>query len=220
MAGFSNRYALGDYAPAAPTVTEGFFVKPEVRVLVGTSTLWGSLERISYSYNYYATPIGLLAGQSFDVGALASIEPVLNRTFEAVDAANLPAGRLYDLTSEEVSLSLTVMEMKPQLVDLLLATTGVTYSNQYMWALGGACVGSTRPISIEWTNVNCGAPTSANISTGISGGILTIFDGMVTSGLNFGAMARNGQNNYAITIVGRPVLSMPAGKRLCSLWLY
>lgn len=220
MAGFNNRYGLGDYLPAAPVVTEGFFMRPEVRVLVGTGYLWTSLERISYSYNYYSAPIGLLSGQYFEIGALASITPVLNRTWTAVDSANLPQGRLYDLTSEEITVTIEAMELQPQLVDLLLTTAGVSYSNQYMWAIGGGCTTVTRPISIEWTNVACNAPTAANISTGISGGILTIYDALCTSGLNFGTMARNAQNNYSMTIIGRPVLELPSGKRIASLLLY
>jgi len=206
--------------PAAPTISRGFFMKPEVRVLIGTEYLWGSLDMTSYSYTNRSIPVGLANGKFFDIGAITNLEPVLTKTWEAVETSNLPKGTIYDLIDEECTVTINVVEVKPQLVDLLLATTGLVQDNQYLWSMGGGCASITRPVCIEWTNVNCDAPTSESMSVGISGGMLTIFDAVCTSGLNFGSLNRAQMTNIAVTLTGRPVMSLPVGKRTASLWLY
>jgi hypothetical protein len=60
---------------AAPTLTAGFLVQPESRIMMGTVALYGSLEVASWTYATYEASIGLQAGTSFDIGLVDKKQP-------------------------------------------------------------------------------------------------------------------------------------------------
>ena len=215
--------SFGDYTPSAPSVSEGFLVKPEVRVLIGKTGWTTALDFDSYSYNYYTIPVGFEdSTKYFEVGLLASMGQVLSKTFEPVDSANAPQGTIFDMTDESLTLSFEAKELKPDLVELLLHTTAFENedASEMVFATGGGCDMISRPITVEWTNVDCHAIDTANIANGISGGILTIYKAIVTNGFDWGTMVRNGENNIPVEITALPVNTFPAGRRLASLWIY
>jgi len=214
---------FGGYLPSAPTVTEGYLVKPEVRVLMGLSGWTTALDFTSYSYNYFSVPVGFEDNTKyFDVGLLASMGQVLSKTFEPVETANAPSGTIFDMTDESLTLSLEAKELNPLLVELLLHSTAFENAegDEKMWATGGGCDMISRPMTVEWTNVDCHAIAAPDIGTGITGGMLTIYKAIVTNGFDWGTMVRNGENNIPVEITALPVNTFPAGRRLASLWLY
>ena len=215
--------SFGDYTPSAPVVEEGYLVKSEVRVLIGKTGWTTSLDFDSYSYNYFSIPVGFEDNTKyFEVGMLASMGQVLSKTFEAVDSANMPRGTVFDLTDESLTLSFEAKELKPELVELLLHTTPFDNedASEKLFVTGGGCDMISRPITVEWTNVDCHAISSADIDNGISGGILTIYKAIVTNGFDWGTMARNAENNIPVEITAQPVTTFPVGRRLASLWIW
>lgn len=207
--------------PTAPTTTEGYFVKAESRVLLGSSALYGSLDVTSTSYTQYTISVGLESGQGTELGFMESIGYSYVPTWESVDSANVATGTVYDMTSEELTLTLGVREFKYQVIQAAI-NSGVMYSgaNEVLFAFGGGCTLVNRPIAIEFTNQACAAPTSPDIATGVTGGVLTAYDCICTSGLPWDAISRGEMNMLSLEFKARPVSARTKGQRLGSLWLY
>jgi len=214
---------MGTYGPTptAPTVTEGFFVKAESRILLGTSATYGSLDTTSNSYTTYTISVGLESGQFIDMGFVESLGYSYVQTWEAVDSANVAQGRVYDMTGEELTISVGVREFKKQTIQAAL-NSGVMYTlgTEVLYAFGGGCNLINRPIAIEFSNQSCDAPTTADIASGITGGVLTAYDTICTSGLPWDAMVRAELNMLSLEFKGRPILARTRGQRFGSLWLY
>ena len=209
------------YSPSAPTVTEGYFLKPESRVLLGTSELYGALETSSWVYTTYNISIGLTAGNYVELGFLESLGWNYAPSWEAVDSANVASGTVYDMTDEEMTVTVGIREFNPSAIEFALGS-GVRYNlgDEVVFGFGGGCELRNRPISIEWTNQACDAPESPDIASGVSGGILTVYDAIATSGFPWDTMERNNLNNVSLEIKGRPVNTLAAGLRIASLYLY
>lgn len=208
--------------PTAPTVTEGYLVKAENRVLLGTS-VWGTaLETSSQSYSSYGIHVGMASGQSLELGFLESVGFSYVPTWEAVDSANVAQGAVYDMTAEELTLSVGLREFHPEALRAAI-NSGVMYSlgTEVLYSFGGGCSLVNRPLVIEFTNAACDVPDTPNaVTSGITGGILTAYDTICTSGLPWDSVARNEINMLSLEFKGRPLLVKPKGNRYGSLWLY
>ena len=209
------------YSPAAPTIADGFFLQPESRVLVGTEYLYGSLEIVSWTYLTYTASIGLTAGQSIDVGALDSLSFSHIPTFEAVESANVQDSNIWVLSGEETTLSIGLRQFNPILLNMAIGT-GTLYElgDERLITFGGKCDMATRPISIEWLNVACQAPSSEDITGGVSGGVLTLYDCFASSGFPWDDINAGALNVLTLEFQVRPVLAHALGNRLGSLYLY
>ena len=208
--------------PTAPTINEGYFVKAEPRVLLGTSSLYGALDVSSSSYVQYTISVGLESGQFIELGFLESLGFSYVPTWESVDSANVAQGTVYDMTSEELTVTVGLREFKPQVLQAAI-NSGVmyTFSTEVLFAFGGGCTLVNRPIAVEFTNQACAAPTSPDaVAGGITGGILTAYDCICSSGLPWDTIARNELNLLSLEFKGRPVNARTKGQRLGSLWLY
>lgn len=209
------------YTPASPTVVEGFMLQPESRVLIGTQYLYGSLEVTSWTYSTYTASIGLQAGKGIDLGQLESLGFSHVPTFEAVEAANLQTSNVWVLTGEETTVSIGLRQFKPEVLNQALGTgTGYALGDEFLMTFGGKCDMQTRPISIEFTNVGCGAPSSEDITGGVSGGVLTLYDTFASSGLPWDDINAGSLNSLALEFQVRPVLTLALGNRLGNLYLY
>jgi hypothetical protein len=212
--------------PTAPTVTEGYLVKAESRVLLGMFTWETALDITSTAYTTYGIHVGMRPNGaltfSTELGFLESVGFSYVPTWEAVDSANVASGAVYDMTSEELTLSIGLRQFNPYAIRIAL-NSGVFYTlgTEVLYAFGGGCTLVNRPIVIEFTNQACAVPTVPNVLTsGITGGILTAYDCICTSGLPWDAIARNEHNLLSLEFKGRPLLSKPLGRRLGSLFLY
>jgi len=209
------------YTPASPTVATGFLLQPESRVLLGTQYLYGSLEVASWTYTTYTASIGLQSGKGIDLGTLESLGFSHVPTFEAVEAANLQTSNVWVLTGEETTLSIGLRQFKPEVLFQALGTgTQYRLGEEHVITFGGKCDMATRPISIEFTNVACQAPSSADIDSGVSGGVLTLYDTFVSSGLPWDDINAGSLNTIALEFQVLPVLSLALGNRLGNLYLY
>lgn len=208
------------YSPAAPTVTAGFFVSAESAVKIGTLNLYGSLENSSWVYTTYQASIGLQAGKSTDLGGVANLTWAYAPTYEPIETANLAINTVYSVTGEETTLTIEIMEFRPAALEMALGT-GARYDigTEVVFTFGGGCTMRSRPISIEFTNSACDKPASPAIASGVSGGVLTIYDAFVSGGLEWAFNSRE-SNTVSLEFTAKPVTARARGNRLGSLYLY
>lgn len=209
------------YTPSAPTVTEGLLLQPESRVLLGDAYLYGSLETTSFTYTTYTAPIGLASGHGIDLGALESLGFSQVPSFEAVESANIQNSNIWVLTGEETTVSIGLRQFQPLVLNMALGT-GLMYSlgDERLITFGGRCEMQSRPLTIEFTNVACQAPSSEDIANGVSGGVLTLYDTFCSSGLPWDDINAGSINSLALEFQVRPVLAHALGNRLGNLYLY
>jgi hypothetical protein len=209
------------YTPSAPTVNEGFLLQPESRVLLGTQYLYGSLEVSSWTYATYTASIGLQAGQSIDLGGLESLGFSQVPTFEPVESANIQDSNIWVLSGEETTVSVGLRQFDPRVIQMALGT-GTMYNlgDDRVITFGGKCDMTTRPLTIEWSNVGCYAPSSVDIDNGVSGGVLTLYDTFISSGLPWDDMNAGTLNVISLEFQVMPVLSHSLGNRLGNMYLF
>lgn len=209
------------YSPSAPTVAEGFLLQPESRVLLGTEYLHGSLEVSTWTYTTYTASIGLQAGKAIDLGLLDALSFSHVPAYEAVESANIQNSNIWILTGEETTVTVGLRQFSTTILNMALGT-GVLYilGDESLNTFGGACDLQSRPMSIEFTNVACQAPSTEDISGGISGGVLTLYDVFASSGLPWDDINAGTLNVLTLEWQVRPVLSLALGNRLGNLYLY
>lgn len=209
------------YTVAAPTATKGFLFQAESQVRIGTSALYGSLETTSWTYATYEASIGLVNGNSYDVGLLDSLSFTHEPTIEPLESANVADASVYLVTGEETTVEIGVQQFDPRTLEMAMAT-GVMYSlgNERLITFGGGCSVKNRPLSIESGNVACDSPTSPNISNGITGIVVTLYDTVCTSGLPWDSIVAGEINTLSLTFEARPVLARAKGNRLGTVYLY
>jgi hypothetical protein len=207
------------YSPAAPTPEEGFLVQVESRVVLGNAYLYGSLETTSFTYASYTASIGLTGGE--DLGLLESLSFSQVPTFEAVEAANVQDSNIWILTGEECTLSVGLEEFQPEVIWMALGT-GDYYvlGAERLATFGGKCTMTTRPLSVEFTNVACQAPQVEDISGGISGGVITLYDTFISSGMPWDTMTATELNNVTLEFQARPVYGHARGNRLGNVYFF
>ena len=208
------------YTPSSPTVTAGFFVKPEGAIKVGTQTLYGSLETTSWTYTTYEASIGLQAGKSFELGQVNDLSWQHQPEFEPVEGFNVSDDPVYQVTGEETMVTVEIYEFHPAILELAVGTgTRYTLGSEELLTFGGGCSIRSRPISVEFINVSCDKPTSADISNGVSGGVLTIYDAFISNGIEWSMSAKE-YNTVSFEFTARPVLARSVGNRLGNLYLF
>lgn len=209
------------YSPSAPVVAEGFLLQPESRILLGTEYLHGSLDITSWTYATYTASIGLQAGKSLDLGSLDSLGFSHVPAYEPVESANLQTSNIWVLTGEETTVSIGLRQFDPTVLNMALGT-GVMYvlGDERVITFGGKCDLQTRPMSIEFLNVSCDAPSAEDIAGGVSGGVLTLYDTFSSSGLPWDDINAGALNVLSLEFQVRPVNALALGNRLGSLYLY
>ena len=167
----------------APTTVRGFFVKPESRVR------WkGTLETTSHLYVSYGTgaSIGFTAGTGIDLGYLTKIQFTHNPDIQLVDSGNTLA-TLYELRGEKTEVTVGIKQFRPEVLKEAFGS-GQLYNlstNEQLITFGQGCTLATWPLVIEFSNVDCGAPSINNIVNGVSGGFLTLYATYLTSGIDW-----------------------------------
>lgn len=209
------------YTPASPVTASGFFVSPESRVLVGNAEMYGSLETDTWTYSTYGASIGLQAGTGIDVGELESLSFSHVPTFSPIESANVRTSNIYVLDGEETSVSVGLRQLHPYLLWMAIGT-GVQYElgSERLITFGDLCENVSRPLSIEFTNVSCQAPQIADVDSGITGGVITLYDTFIGSGLPWDDMNASEINNIALEFTVKPVLAKQRGNRLGNVYLY
>lgn len=215
--------AVGTYfTTASPVVVAGLVMQSETRVRVGTSRLYSSLETTSLMYTTHEASLGLLAGQSFDLGELSSLGFEHVPTFERPDAANVLESSLEVLSDEETTISIGVQQFDPRILDLMVGT-GVLYTigNERLITVGGKCNTARRPIEISATNIGCNSPgTPTDVETSISAIVITAYDANCQNGLPWSDIIANELNTLDTEWMVHPVPARAAGNRLFNLYIF
>lgn len=211
----------GSYCvPVSPTSTPGFLVRPESRILVGNSALYGSLDNSSWAYQTYEASVCLRAGTFQDVGLVADLKWSHKPKYEAIDSVNVATATVYDVMGDETTLTVEMQEWHPEIINIALGTgVGYDLTTEWLFTFGDGCDIKNRPICIQSTNQSCNAPDTENIDNGVSGLCLTLYDTICTSGIEAGLSAK-AINTLPLEFTCRPVLARAAGNRLGSLSMY
>lgn len=213
---------MGTYLTvSAPTTSLGHLVQPESKIILGTSPLYGSLEVTSWTYATYEASIGLQAGNSFDLGLVDSLSFTHEPSIEPLESANVADASVYLITGEETSVEIGVQQFDTRTLEIALAT-GVMYTlgNERLITIGGSCNIKNRPLCIESGNIACDAPTSPNVTNGITAIVITLYDCICTSGLPWDSMVAGEINTLDLTFDARPVLARARGNRLGNVYIY
>ena len=220
--------AVGSYfTTASPVVLAGLVVQSETRVRVGLYSLYkGSLETTSATYKMYNAPVGLVAGNSFDLGEVASLGFEHVPSFESPDVANVLQSSLEVLSEEETTISIGVMQFDPRMLELLIRT-GVMYTvglggNERLITGGGKCAaGNRRPIEISATNIGCNAPAAVGSTlTQITAIIITAYDCGSTSGLPWSDIVSKELSVLDTEWKVYPVSAHALGNKLFSIYIF
>lgn len=215
--------AAGNYfTTASPSVLAGLVVQSETRVLVGTGRLYAALETSSALYNAYTAPIGLAAGQSFDLGELVSLGFEHVPSFEQPDSTNVLQSSLEILSEEETTISMGVQQYDARLLEVAVGT-GVMYTigNERLITVGGKCNTARRPVEISSTNIGCNAPsTPESVLTGVSAIVITAYDANCTSGLPWGDIVAGELNTLDLEWTVHPVTANALGNKLFNIYIF
>ena len=142
------------YTPSAPAASEGFFLQPETKVLLGTAYLYGSLEVSSWTYSTYGASIGLQTGKSVELGELDSLGFSHVPTFSPVESANIRTINIYIIEGEETTVSVGLREFKPSVLTLAIGTgIASTIDDEFLITFGDKCDMDTRPMTLEFNDV-------------------------------------------------------------------
>lgn len=202
------------------TTTEAKLVQPESAILVGTSRLYGALETTSWTYSTYGISIGLAAGQSYQLGIVSEVTFSHAPEFEPVETGNTSDNEIYSVSGEETTLSVDIFEFDRRTVELALGTgTRIEIGSEAIIPFGGGCNMLRRPWSVQFTNGHCSAPSAQDISLGVSGGAITLYDAFVQSGLEW-TLAAKETNTASLELMALPVLERTKGYRLGNIYLY
>jgi len=187
---------------------------------IGYNALYASLETTTWAYATYEASVGMDAGTFFDVGQVADLSWQHKPDFAAVEGFNVMDDSIWEVQGEETMVTVEIQELKDYIFELAVGTgTMYTLGVERLITFGGGCTMRNRPISLEWVNDACDAPTSQDVASGISGGILTLYDCFVSSGLEW-SMAAKETNTIPLEFQARPVLARSRGNRLGNLSLY
>jgi hypothetical protein len=211
---------VGTYlTPTAPVATTTMLMKPETAVLVGTANQYGSLETSSWVYATYGVSIGLSA--SFQMGILSELTFAHVPAFEAVESYNVTDNSVYEVTGEETTATVGIRQFDYRVIELALGTgTRIMLgAAEAVYPFGGGCTMIQRPYSLEFTNESCSAPSAQDITVGITGGCITLYDCFISSGLEWAMTAKEG-SAVTLELTALPILARVRGRRLGCLYIY
>lgn len=214
-----------DFTHASPTTLSAFTAQWESRVRLGKLEGYGSLAVTGSTYtgvyNYAST--GLQTAQAIDLGELATA-PNITPTFtsEVVEAGNVRASSLRQVTEEGLVVTFAIREYQPDVIEQAIqnGTRYTVNTVEMLMTAGGACNIKDRPLEISAYNIGCYAPTSAAIASGILGFILTVYRGYLSSGFNFGDLVANALNQVELEYTAIPDTTRALGNQLYNLRVY
>jgi len=209
---------------AAPTTVDDYMVNFQTRVRVGKSRHYGSLSVTGTAYTNYSASIGLQAGgtESFDLGRLASVGSTISAEFEDLEVANVTSG-LKIVSEESAVVNMDVYEWKPDLFALLVSTGDAQAINtdEYLIRFGGACSGVYRPLELYCENVGCFQPSAEDVTAGLTGLVVTFYDGLFVSGLQMEDLQATGQPvTVSAEYAANPWLDRAAGNQLGNIYMF
>lgn len=212
---------LGSTAP--PEKLAGFLVQAQARIRLGLAELWGALENTSASYTNYQASIGIKNAQALDVGKVSTVGVNVAATVEPYDAANERLPSIYYVTGETAEITVGATQFNPAFMRMLLHHA-VSYSidggDENLITFGTLCNIVSQPLQIDVTNLACFLPEGQDIELGLTAFIMTFYDVIATSGLNWGEMTAKNLNSLDTTFMGRPVEALANGNQVGNIYSF
>jgi len=210
------------FTTASPSTLAGLVMQAETRVRVGTSRLYGSLETSTALYAAHEASIGLVGGNSFDLGELTSIGFEHVPTFERADVANVLRSSLEVLSDEETTISMGLTQFDARVLELSVGTGSmVTVGDERLIIVGGKCSAPRRPIEIAAENIGCNAPTATtDVLTALSAIVITAYDCQCTSGLPLSELVAGQLTTYDLEWTVHPVAERATGNKLFNILIF
>lgn len=210
---------------ASPQKMLGMLVQAQGRFRIGTAELFGSLETTSQTYSAYNAPIGIKDNKAMDVGVVSSLGINLAATVEPFDGVNERLPSIYVVTGETCELSAGIIQFDMQLLSVLLHhsvlyTLNSAPNKEYLLTFGTLCSIKARPIQIDATNIACFLPTGQNADLGITAFLMTLYNVISTSGLNWDNINAKQLNALATTWMGRPVDTLANGNQVGNIYAF
>lgn len=216
--------ATGTLASTAPPEKlAGFLVQAQARVRLGLQPLFAALETTSASYTNYSASLGILDAQALDVGKVSAIGVNVAATVEPYDAANERIPSIYYVSGETAEITLGATQFDPAFLRMLLhhaVQYDIAGGLESLITFGTLCNILSQPLEIGVTNLACFLPAGQDIALGLTAFIMTFYDVIATSGLNYGAMTAKNLNNLDTTFMGRPVESLANGNQTGSIYAF
>jgi hypothetical protein len=208
-----------DTYPLAFDFVEGFAPRWENSVEVGNSSLWGSLDISSYIYTVYGASVGLQEDAGWQIGATDDLQFEYTKDYGQIEIGNVISTGVYELESEEATLSFSMYEWKPDALAMAFnATMSQVTATDALIQFGGGCDLSAVPIIVRGTNISCNATAISNLTDGVDYAVLTLYDCYQAEGFTLPFQASE-DNPIDLSIVAKPVLSLTAGERIGNLYL-
>lgn len=205
----------------SPTTQLGYFVRPESKVKIGKSSLWGSLEITSYMYTVYQASIGLQAGQSIEIGSLNALSFNYTPDRQPIEIINIADSPAYELVGEETSVSMELIEWQPDVLALVVGSGQYhkVTANDALIRFGAGCAIEDRPMVIEGVNASCQVGDVTDLTNGIQAYVLTLYKTICTSGMSVDFTAvENSPVSTEWQVM--PTLALDVGNRLGNMYFY
>lgn len=216
--------ATGTLASTSPPEKlAGFLVQARARVRLGLQPTFDALETVSASYTNYSASLGILDAQALDVGIISTLGVNIGATVEPYDAANERLPSIYYVTGETAEITLGATQFDPAFMRMLLhhaVQYDIAGGLETLITFGTLCNVLSQPLEIGVTNLACFLPAGQDIALGLTAFIMTFYDVIATSGLNWGEMSAKTLNNLDTTFMGRPVDSLADGNQTGNIYAF
>jgi hypothetical protein len=191
----------------------------ENALVIGNAELWASLETSSYIYATYGASVGLQENAGTQLGGCRDISFERTQDVEAVELGNVVDSGIYEITSEENTLTFSAMEWRPDVIGIAFGVTAKTVTaTDSVVIFGGGCNVASRPIVVQGENVSCNAADITNLTDGVEFAVLTLYDCYSSEGATLPFSASE-DAPLDITMRCKPVLSLSRGERIGNLYL-
>jgi hypothetical protein len=213
----------------SPVCTDGFFMRPETKVRIGTAQLWatgglwnttGGSDR-AYIYDTYAASIGLQTGEGLTLGCLNALSFSYEPDRQPVEVVNIADAPAYELVGEECTVTIELLQWDADVIAVVFGSGQyhTVTGNDALVRFGGGCATATRPVVIEGVNVSCNIGDITALANGLSAFVLTLYNCTCTSGFQADFTA---SENTAISTEWQvlPVTALEAGNRLGNLYMF
>jgi len=216
--------ATGTLASTAPPEKlAGFLVQAQARIRLGLAELWTALETSSASYTNYEASLGIMDAQALDVGKVSAVGVNVGATVEPYDAANERLPSIYYVTGETAEITIGATQFNPTFMRMLMHHAikyDVAGGLEQLVTFGTLCNIVSQPLSIDVTNLACFLPAGQDVDIGITAFLMTFYDVIATSGLNWGEMNAKNLNTLDTTFMGRPVESLANGNQVGNIYSF
>lgn len=200
------------YVSPAVQPRKGFLLKPEYTVSYGGTVV----------PTYVASGVQIGSSGGNNLGLMSAFGFTLNNTVNPITGSNVLESGLYEITAEEVTIQLTLLEWDLDVIrDAFLNGKEITIeADEKLFTFGGGSNISYKPLVVYGVNKSVNAPTTEDIAGGITGFIATFYQTVFTGSLSFDQLQANENKPLALEFRAVRDFTRPAGTQTGSIYFY